>query len=155
MKILQKWHYSYSYIYTLWACHWIGSNRSHTACGCLSCTVGCSFIWYPAALAANLLVISCMFESSLVICRHVSFERPKQPVISWVVLFWSLLTSFSTFCTFIPVQPLEGWAECSQSSNEVFPPLNQESQSSVCGQTMELSLKGSFTKLKRKLNEKP
>jgi len=31
------------YIYKLWACHWIG-------CGCLSCTVSCSFIWYHAAL---------------------------------------------------------------------------------------------------------
>ena len=97
MKILQKRHYSFSYIYAFWACHWIGSTCSHIACGCLSRTVGCSFVWYPAALAANLMEISCMFESSLVMCRCVSFERPNQPVFCRVVPFWFSLTSFFTF----------------------------------------------------------
>lgn len=76
-----------TFIYMLWACHWIGSTCSHTACGCLSHTLGCSFIWYPASLAANLVEISCIFQSSLVICRHVSFEKPNLPVICRVALF--------------------------------------------------------------------
>jgi len=38
-----------------------------------------------------------MFQSSLVICRHVSFERPDRPVICRVVLFLVFIDKFFTF----------------------------------------------------------
>jgi len=156
MKILQKWHYSFSYIYTLWVCHWIGSNHSHTTCGCLSCTVVCSFIWYPAALAADLVEISCMFESSLVICRHVSFVRPNWPVTSRVVLFFCL--RWQVFQLFAPLFLYSLWRDELNAHSLQLKFFHLWIKKASCLSMVKpwnCHWKGSFTKLKRKLNEKP
>lgn len=63
-------------------------------------------------------------QSSLGLHWHIPYERANLAAIFKMVLYCNSLFSH--------IQPLEWLHECSQSSTEIFPHLNQENHSKVC-----------------------